>query len=167
MKIKEIILGIAIAIIFLMFCVFGTKLIYDEPKYEDYCDYQEFSETDYINESYYTQVYRECSDKYNEANKDYSKKMFIISLIFGILVIVGCTIFISTNSISGGLMFGSLMFIIYGTSRYWNYMDDLVRFIILSIALVVLIYVSYWTSKKMKDGNKRTSKSEKKNKLNQ
>ncbi|HNZ51763.1 MAG TPA: hypothetical protein PLT60_00320 [Candidatus Pacearchaeota archaeon] len=161
MKIKEIILGIAIAIIFLMFCVFGTKLIYDEPKYEDYCDYQEFSETDYINESYYTQVYRECSDKYNEANKDYSKKMFIISLIFGILVIVGCTIFISTNSISGGLMFGSLMFIIYGTSRYWNYMDDLVRFIILSIALVVLIYVSYWTSKKMKDGNKRTRKSEK------
>ena len=161
MKIKEIILGIAIAIIFLMFCVFGTKLIYDEPKYEDYCDYQEFSETDYINESYYTQVYRECSDKYNEANKDYSKKMFIISLIFGILVIVGCTIFISTNSISGGLMFGSLMFIIYGTGRYWNYMDDLVRFIILSIALVVLIYVSYWTSKKMKDGNKRTSKSEK------
>ena len=144
-----------------MFCVFGTKLIYDEPKYEDYCDYQEFSETDYINESYYTQVYRECSDKYNEANKDYSKKMFIISLIFGILVIVGCTIFISTNSISGGLMFGSLMFIIYGTGRYWNYMDDLVRFIILSIALVVLIYVSYWTSKKMKDGNKRTRKSEK------
>ncbi len=161
MKIKEIILGIARAIIFLMFCVFGTKLIYDEPKYEDYCDYQEFSETDYINESYYTQVYRECSDKYNEANKDYSKKMFIISLIFGILVIVGCTIFISTNSISGGLMFGSLMFIIYGTGRYWNYMDDLVRFIILSIALVVLIYVSYWTSKKMKDGNKRTRKSEK------
>jgi len=161
MKIKEIILGIAIAIIFLMFCVFGTKLIYDEPKYEDYCDYQEFSETEYINESYYTQVYRECSDKYNEANKDYSKKMFIISLIFGILVIVGCTIFISTNSISGGLMFGSLMFIIYGTGRYWNYMDDLVRFIILSIALVVLIYVSYWTSKKMKDGNKRTRKSEK------
>jgi len=87
--------------------------------------------------------------------------MFIISLIFGILVIVGCTIFISTNSISGGLMFGSLMFIIYGTGRYWNYMDDLVRFIILSIALVVLIYVSYWTSKKMKDGNKRTRKSEK------
>ena len=161
MKIKEIILGIAIAIIFLMFCVFGTKLIYDEPKYEDYCDYQEFSETDYINESYYTQVYRECSDKYNEANKDYSKKMFIISLIFGILVIVGCTIFISTNSISGGLMFGSLMFIIYGTGRYWNYMDDLVRFIILSIALVVLIYVSYWTSKKMKYKTKKTGKSEK------
>ena len=88
-------------------------------------------------------------------------KMFIISLIFGILVIVGRTIFISTNSISRGLMFGSLMFIIYGTGRYWNYMDDLVRFIILSIALVVLIYVSYWTSKKMKDGNKRTRKSEK------
>lgn len=162
MKIKEIILGIAIAIIFLMFCVFGTKLIYDEPNYEDYCDYQELSKIDYVNDSiYYTQAYQECSDKYDEANKNYSKTMFIISLIFGVLVIAGCTIFISINSISGGLMFGSLMFIIYGTSRYWSYMDDLMRFIVLGAALAVLIYVSYWVSKRKE--NLKTEKSIKKN----
>ena len=167
MKIKEIILGIAIAIIFLMFCVFGTKLIYDEPDYEDYCDYQELSKIDYTNDSfYYTQVYQECSDKYDEANKNYSKTMFIISLIFGVLIISICTIFISINSISGGLMFGSLMFIIYGTSRYWNYMDDLMRFIVLGAALAVLIYVSYWVSKRKEDNkseNIKTGKNRKKN----
>lgn len=149
MRIKEIILGIAIAIIFLMFCVFGTKLIYDSPEYEDYCDYGELGKIDPVNNSeYYNQVYQECSEKYDIANKNYSKNMFIISIIFGVLVIALCTIFIAVNSISGGLMLGSLMFIIYGTSRYWSYMDDLMRFIVLGVALAVLIYVSYWVSKR-------------------
>lgn len=154
-KIKEILLGIAIAIIFLMFCVFGTKLIYDTPKYEDYCDYNELGKIDYINNSdYYNQQYEECSEKYDIANKNYSKNMFIISLIFGILVIITCVIFIEINSISGGLMLGSLMFIIQGTGRYWNYMDDLMRFIILAVALGVLIYVAYWMNKRRERENK-------------
>ncbi|MBI4451795.1 hypothetical protein HY637_00050 [Candidatus Woesearchaeota archaeon] len=36
-KIKETILGFAIAIIFVFFVVFGIKAFYKEPKYEDYC----------------------------------------------------------------------------------------------------------------------------------
>ncbi|MCX6751114.1 MAG: hypothetical protein NTZ83_06670 [Candidatus Pacearchaeota archaeon] len=168
-KIKEILLGIIIAVIFLMFCVFGTKLIYDAPKYEDYCDYSQITPTAYdkvnlnnselqAQEEAQQEIYKQCSEKYDLANKDYSKNMFIISLIFSILVIIICTIFIEINSISGGLMLGSLMFIIYGTGRYWNYMDDLMRFIILGIALGVLIYVAYWTSKKMNNKNKKIKK---------
>lgn len=164
MKIKEILLGIIIAVIFLMFCVFGMKLIYDTPKYEDYCDYSQMAPTAYdktvlndselqAQEKAQQEIYNKCSKEYDLANKDYSKNMFIISLIFGILIIIICTIFIDINSISGGLMFGSLMFIIYGTGRYWNFMDDLMRFIILGIALGVLIYVAYWTSRKMSDKN--------------
>lgn len=36
-KIKETILGIAIAVIFVFFVVFGIKAFYKEPKYEDFC----------------------------------------------------------------------------------------------------------------------------------
>jgi hypothetical protein len=36
-KIKETILGISIAIIFVFFVVFGIKAFYKEPKYEDFC----------------------------------------------------------------------------------------------------------------------------------
>jgi len=156
MKIKEVLLGIIIAVVFLMFCVFGTKLIYDVPQYEDYCNYEELGKIDAVNNSaYYNQVYKECSDKYDLANKNYSKNMFIISLVFGILIIIICTIWIEINSISGGLMFGSLMFIIYGTGRYWNYMDDLLRFIVLGVALIMLIYVAYWMSKRGSKENKQ------------
>jgi hypothetical protein len=169
MKIKEWLLGIIIAVVFLMFCVFGTKLIYDTPKYEDYCDYSSMnSPTAYdkmnLNDSELqaqqeaqNKIYQECSGRYDLANKNYSKNLFIISLVFGLVVIIICTIWIDINSISGGLMFGSLMFIIYGTSRYWNFMDDLLRFIILGVALINLIYVAYWV-------NKRASKNVKKKK---
>jgi uncharacterized membrane protein len=88
--------------------------------------------------------------------------MFIISLIFGVLVIILCTIFIDINSISGGLMLGSIMFIVYGTGRYWSYMDDLMRFIILGISLGILIYVSYWTNKKIINKNIKRKKKLKK-----
>jgi len=160
-------LGIIIAVVFLMFCVFGTKLIYDTPKYEDYCDYSKINYPIYDKgnlsdpefqeqQKEYDKYYKECSEKYDLANKNYSKNLFIISLAFGLLVIIICTIWIEINSISGGLMFGSLMFIIYGTSRYWTYMDDLLRFIVLGVALAILLYVAYWV-------NKRASKKEDKN----
>jgi hypothetical protein len=158
-KIKEILLGIVIAVIFFMFCVFGTKLIYDTPKYEDYCDYAELNKinitTDY---PYYDEMYRQCSEEYNLAEKNYSKNMFIISLIFGIIIITICTIFINIGSISGGLMLGSLIFIIYGTGRYWSYMDDLMRFIILGISLGILIYIAYWANKRNNYKNKRKNR---------
>jgi hypothetical protein len=165
-KIKEILLGIAIAIIFLMFCVFGTKLLYDAPEYEKYCDYNKINPitTDekplteaQIQEQ--QEMYTQCSEQYDIANKNYSKNMFIISLIFSVLLIAFCTIFVNVISISGGLMLGSIMFMIYGTGRYWNYMDDLMRFVVLVIALGVLIYVAYWASKKMNnEGKKRNTK---------
>lgn len=147
-----------------MFCVFGTKLIYDEPRYEDYCDYinmptvydkTNLTDSEAQEQSRIQQEeYERCSESYDDADKNYSKKMFIITLIFSIFVIIICTIFIEINSISGGLMLGSLMFMIYGTGRYWNYMDDLMRFIILGAALGVLIYVAYWTSKRIGKKNK-------------
>lgn len=171
-RIKEILLGIAIAIIFLMFCVFGMKLIYDAPEYEDYCDYDiPFTPYDKMNlneselqvqENAQEEQYKQCYEKYDIANKDYSKNMFIITLILTILVITICTIFIEINSISGGLMFGSLMFLLYGTGRYWNYMDDLMRFIVVGLALGVLIYVAYWTNKRM--NVKKTDKNKKRKK---
>ena len=152
--VKEAILGIIIAIIFFMFCMFGAKLIYDSPDYGDYCDndyynsYEKPLNTSQLDEREATQ--KECREEYELAREPYSKNMFIASLIFGILVILACAIFIDISSISGGLMFGSLIFILYGTGGYWEYMDDLLRFLILGAGLALLIYVAYWLNKKKK-----------------
>ncbi len=146
MKIKEIILGLIIAVVFLMFAVYGTKLIYDSPDYNDYCEKyppapQEKNLTNHTFENQLNE--RDCYINYEKVRKDYSKNLFIISIIVSILVILISSFTIKIESVSGGLMLGSLMFIIYGTGGYWQYMDDLLRFIILGLALGVLIYIGY------------------------
>ncbi len=167
MKIKEVLLGIIIAAVFFMFCVFGTKLIYDVPKYDDYCNYSKFAYPtayDKVNlsdaelraqQEQYDAYYSKCAADYDLENKKYSKNMFIISLVFGIIIILGSALLINTLSISGGLMLGSFIFMLYGTGRYWNYMDDLLRFFILGIALISLIYAAYLINNKSKQKNKR------------
>lgn len=141
MKIKEVLLGLIIAVVFLMFLVFGSKLIYENPNYEDYCNYSKiYEKNDTVLQN---QLSQECTQKYDSANENYSKRMFVFSIIVGILIVIGSAVFIESLVVSGGLMFGSLMFLIYGTGSYWRYMNDWTRFVILGVALGTLIYVSY------------------------
>ena len=82
-------------------------------------------------------------------------------MIIGVLIIAGSVVFIENHPVSGGLMFGSLMFIIYGTSGYWRFMDDWVRFIILGVALAILIYVAYWVAQREEKKSKKIKKRKK------
>ncbi|HKL23471.1 MAG TPA: hypothetical protein VJ895_01845 [Candidatus Nanoarchaeia archaeon] len=149
MNIKNILLGVTIGVVLLLFLVFGSRLIYEEPIYEDYCNHDRtnFSEIESNNQ---------CYEQYNLANENNTKNLFLISLILGILIILGA-MFINLEVISGGLMLGSLMFIIQGTGKYWSYMSDWTRFIILGISLGVLIYASYWLNKKKEKRNDKSS----------
>lgn len=192
MKVKDLILGLIIAVVFLLFAVYGTKLIYDWPDYNDYCgkdlrtpeavkipagsadDCTEIINLDVISQQCYDQdgflryEYDQngciqdvecdfCARDYNDANETYSKNLFIISLVLSLIVIVVSVLFVHVESVSGGLMLGSLMYLVYGTGRYWQYMDDILRFLILGIALGILIYVGYYLAKKQskKDSNKK------------
>jgi len=181
MKIKNLILGAIIAIVFLFFCIYGLSLVYDEPKVEDYCN--KTAEiprpvklpTECTNEEAINQLNQQCYNEggqpvpiydssgcqvditcdycrqdYNEARESYSKNIFIISIIFSLVIIIISALLIKIESVSGGLMLGSLMFIIYGTVGYWEYTGKLLRFIILGISLLILIYIGYWLSKREK-----------------
>jgi len=150
MKIKEVLLGIIIGVVLLMFLVFGTKLIYEVPDYGKYCSSEDVSQVKINDSSPSQNSYEECYREYDDARGHYSARLFVLSLILGILLIVGAAMFIETSSVSGGIMFGSIMFVIYGTSGYWEYMDDWVRFGISGIALAVLIYVGYLMKRKEK-----------------
>ena len=154
MKMKEVLLGVVIGIVLLMFLVFGTKLIYEAPDYGAYCNYEDVSQVKVNDSSPPQNSYEECYSEYDLARGKYSSTLFLFSLILGILLIVGAAMFIETGSISGGVMFGSIMFVIYGTSSYWEYMDDWVRFGVLGVSLAILIYVSDLMKKKEKKRKK-------------
>lgn len=174
---RNIILGLVIAVVFLLFSVYGTKLIFEEVEYSDFCEsypyeypkvYTNCSYNESLN-SLRQECYRNkenavsiydaegceigircdpCQMKFEEARENRSKSMFIITLIFSLIVIAISAFLIPVESVSGGLMFGSLMFIIYGTGSYWRYMDDWLRFIVLGAALGALIFIGYKLSRR-------------------
>jgi len=177
MNIKNLLLGIVIAIIFFMFCVFGTKLIYNSPERDNFCNDTYFypakipqvCNTSAELQNRINECYNEngiprfeyddngceknlecdfCSREFDKADKEYTKNLFVISLIISLIIIVFSVIFIKISSVSGGLMAGSIFFIIYGTANYWRFMEDLFRFIILGVVLGVLIWLAYYISKK-------------------
>lgn len=178
-NVKNLILGAIIAVIFVMFCAYGTNLVYESPDYEDYCNatysptkiateeceisesLQQKTEACWNNKGEAIPVYDEqgcqidiicstCRLDYEKAEEIYSKNMFIISLIVGVIFIAISALLIQIASVSGGLMLGSLFFIVYGTARYWRFMNDWLRFILLGIALLILIYLGYRIARREK-----------------
>jgi len=154
MIIKNIVLGLIIAVVFLMFSVYGTKLIYNVPDYSDYCGKDK--EPAILIDGNRTaekikeieNEFRVCQEQFDEAREKYSKNLFIISLVFSLIIIIISALYIHVENVSGGLMLGALFFIIYGTGSYWRYMEDLLRFIVLGVALIVLIFVGFRIGKR-------------------
>jgi len=177
MEIKNLLLGLVIAVIFLMFCVYGTKLMYEEPAYKDFCTDTYYSpekliDTCSISNELQTKIEKcqssegivryeydnngcktdltcdFCNKDFKAAQKSYMKDLFLISLLFGIIIIIVSVLFIKISAVSGGLMAGSLFFIIYGTAGYWEFMDDWIRFILLGTVLGILIWLAYYFKNK-------------------
>lgn len=178
MEVKNLVLGITISVIFVMFFVYGTKLIYEEPDYSDFCSdsygYPDKFSAKSCNfsaelQGKITECYSQegtpryeyddlgcekdltcdlCNKEYNTAREKYTKDLFLISLVLGLIVIAFSAIVVKIAAVSGGLMFGSLMFIIYGTAGYWEFMEGLLRFSILGAVLASLIWLAYYLSKK-------------------
>lgn len=181
---KNIILGIAIAIVFALAVGYGISVFYDEPQYEGYCKdaygrygpYPEklFPENTTCPRIDLTEKYNQCSKdeglivpiyhnqtgcqidiqcdpcqkEFNDARKRYSRNIFIITAIVGIIGITAGAILFSVEAVGAGLMGGGLLTIIYGNVRYWEFFDDVMKFVILLGGLIVLIVIGYWINKK-------------------
>jgi len=190
-KVKNVILSIAIAIIFAFFVGRGIDVFYPSPEWDDYCDQERYMRFDYeLNkddcegsggnwseysemklvpedrfvcrkmdqgvgdeiilsceyageeENGYCDINYKCEKDFDEADEKYSKNVFIITLVIGILAIV-LSVMLQLVSVSAGLMVGGLFLMIYGTMRYWEYSSDILRFVLLGVILAILIWLGY------------------------
>lgn len=88
-----------------------------------------------------------CQQEFQKENENYNQIIFIVSLIIGTLIIGG-GIILQSPTVASGLMGGGALILIVGIMRYWQYSTDILRFIILGIALAILIWLGY---KKLND----------------
>ena len=170
-KIKHLILGIAIALISVFFFAYAIQAVYPAPKYEDFCLKQFYEnksiceeaggEWNYPNEDVYVSEGKEpipspergycinlkCDEDYRSARESYERNVFFANLIIGIVVLVGA-FFLGLEAVSAGLMGGAVLLIVYATIRYWGSLSDIWRTVVLGLSLVILITLAY---KKLRD----------------
>jgi len=167
---KKNVLSISIALIFVFFIGYGIETFYDSPEYSDFCDYSnrpvkldidskenclQYNGTWEVydkplvdGKTGWCDLYKECQEKYDSVREDYSKNVFIITFIIGIISLFIGSYLINVESVGSGIMGGSTLTIIYGTLIYWSDLNDLLRFVILGIVLGILIWIGY---KKLSD----------------
>lgn len=89
-----------------------------------------------------------CQNNYNVAQKIYDRNVFITLVILG-AICVALGSFLKSNLLIGmALSLAGVLSFIIASMRYWTSADDLIKVIILAIALAILIGVAI---KKFKD----------------
>jgi len=159
---------IGIVIVINLFFNYALSLIYKSPSYETFCPTQQVNQIvdtekacvaqggqwngnniapvpqtkGEIAPSGYCNLQYTCMNNYNAAQKTYDRNVFITLVILGALC-VALGSFLSINAvISVALSLAGVLSFIVASMRYWSSADDLIKVIILAIALAILIWVA-------------------------
>jgi hypothetical protein len=86
--------------------------------------------------------FQACQTDWQTTRDTYNKNVFVVLVILGALsVLLGN--FLGNAVVAQGLALGGVLSFIIASMRYWSSADDLIRLVILAIALGILVYVGY------------------------
>src|SRR5690606_29182276 len=133
-KIKNLVLGIGIIIVFALALWQGIEAFYPSPQYNDFC--QEFIERprvtgEEINQSLceeqggvwrnnYCDYYYECQQDYNQARDQHAKVVFLISIIVALIAIIVGYFVLSIEPVGSALIGSGIWSIFWGTLINWS-----------------------------------------------
>jgi hypothetical protein len=154
---------LGIAIIVNLFLVYAVRVLYEEPAFTDFCPEKQVNEAITTAESCvavggqwnanmpgdktvpagYCDVNFTCQKGYDAVNKVYTRNVFVIFVIAGIILLVGSVFLRGSEAVSLGLSFGGVLALIVGSLSYWSDMNDVLRVVILGVALAALISIAW------------------------
>jgi hypothetical protein len=169
---RNLVLGIAIFILTIFVGIYGINTFYGKaPQYNDYCpNLQPQNPVDcaaangtwsnYTNEpgvpaakyagpSGSCDIYTYCQKQLENAEKPYYKGIFMIAIPLGIIIIALGLLIFHLEAVGLGLMAGGVGIIIYGAGSYWRFADDMVKFVLSLLGLVMVILLAYYFNKRL------------------
>lgn len=160
---------VGIFIVLNLFFNYTISLFYTEPKYEDFCPMTQvvtMPETQdecvakggqWTDNAYYKpgtpstvspevrgycDLQYTCRHNYDTAQETYSRNIFIILVLLGALSVLAGNFLKGNYVISSGLALGGVLSFIIASMRYWSAADNLIRVVILAIALMILFWIA-------------------------
>jgi hypothetical protein len=176
-KFLKWVLAVGIVIVLNLFFNYTIALFYTSPNYDNYCGALEqkivpiteeecissggawsytpyrpvpvsIAEKDIFAQDGYCDLYASCREEYDVARTEYQKNVFMILILLGTASIFSSFLFTAYEAVSLGISVGGVLSIVVGSLRYWSDAPDIIRVIILAIALGTLIWMGI---KKIRD----------------
>ncbi|MBR9704316.1 hypothetical protein GOV12_02810 [Candidatus Pacearchaeota archaeon] len=183
MNIKHFILGIAIFILTIAVGIYGIRAIYGSgPQYEDFCPerltnnpeqcaneggtWLEYDEeiqqrkpavpvNGYCD---LNEQFKDCDKELRQNRQDYNRNVFFIALILGIAIIVTGALLFNLLSVGTGIMAGGVGIILFGVMGFWEFANDILKFVMTLLALIIIIALAYYLNKKLTKDLKKKKK---------
>lgn len=159
---------IGIMIVLNLFFNYTLSLVYGAPKYENFCpqtqvvnipdnqdkcvaeggqwtqgDYYKPRMVDEIVPAGYCNLYYTCGEEFQGASDTHSRNVFVVLVVLGALAVLAGNFFSRNMVISNGLALGGVLSFVIASIRYWGAANDLIRVIILAIALGILFWIAW------------------------
>jgi hypothetical protein len=164
---------IAITILLNVFINYGRQAFYPEPKWDKFCKEnfsiyttkeacekdggrwitdqttkdgmmaKPISATDPNSPKNYCDPNYTCQKEFEKANQEYNKKFFIAYLFGGLIMVLGGLAITTASSVSLGVLYGGIVLLFTGVTRFWPEMSDMNRFLIIGFVLAVFIWIGY------------------------
>lgn len=170
-KILKWSLILSIVIVANLFFNYALSLTLNSPRQEDFCPFEKTSAviqdknsceqqdgiwqpaprpgmTSDTDPSGFCDLYSKCSNEFQKANETYVQKVFIALVVIGVIVLIGSFILKSNPVLSSAFALTAVFDLLIASMRYWSYANELLKVVILFVALLALIYVAV---KKFKD----------------
>lgn len=133
-----------IVIVLNLFFNYAISLLYKEPDYNTYVARQIMPiapSSDLAKQEAEQQKFQQEQDAYNKAREVYNRNVFIILVVLGVAsIILGA--FLWNEILVLGLSWGGVLSLIISSMRYWTDADNLVKVLILLLALGALIWIA-------------------------
>lgn len=89
--------------------------------------------------------YEAKSREFQKENEQYSKNVSIIAIAFAVALVVISLIFIEKILIlSDGILLGGIFTLVYAIFRGFGNNDEMFRFFVVAVGLLIALFVGYW-----------------------
>ncbi len=83
-----------------------------------------------------------CSTHFTEAQHSYSKRLFVIALLVGMMTLFAGYLTLAAEPVGSALIASGIGAIFYGSARNWENLSGIWRFLLLLTALILLIWIT-------------------------
>ncbi|MCW1887988.1 MAG: hypothetical protein KIH67_000320 [Candidatus Moranbacteria bacterium] len=152
-----------IVILINLFVTYAIQVVYPEPEYDQFCKMDQVNQvyedkqTCVDNGGQWNEAMGEgvtkqeaycnnnftCSQDFDAATSIFSRNVFIVFVVVGLLLLVGSLFIPGSSLITQALSLAGVLALIIGSLSYWSDMNDILRLIVLGVALVTILYFAW------------------------